>query len=45
MIEHPWMQLDLKSNKKLSNLKKLSKYVSIRKDISKKNVVLDNDDI
>jgi len=32
MMEHPWMKLELKAGeKKLSNLQKLSKYVSVRK--------------
>jgi hypothetical protein len=43
MMDHPWMQLELKSNaEKLSNLKKLSKYVSIRKTKSKANLVDDD---
>ena len=45
MMDHPWMKLELKSsNAKLSNLQKLSKYVSVRKDKSKKNVVQDEGD-
>lgn len=45
MMEHPWMKLELKgSEKKLSNLQKLSKYVSVRKQVSKKNVVTDDHD-
>jgi hypothetical protein len=43
IMEHPWMNMELKVNeKKLSNLQKLSKYVSVRKDKSKKNVVGDD---
>ena len=39
------MKLELKgSEKKLSNLQKLSKYVSVRKQVSKKNVVTDDHD-
>jgi hypothetical protein len=46
MMDHPWMQMEMKSNdKKLSNLQKLSKYVSVRKEKSKKNVVDDDHDI
>ena len=45
MMDHPWMQLELKANtQKLSNLKKLSKYVSVRKEKSKRNVVQEGDD-
>lgn len=43
MMDHAWMKLDMKpSEKKLSNLQKLSKYVSVRKEKSKKNVVDDD---
>ena len=43
IMDHPWMNMELKANeKKLSNLQKLSKYVSVRKDKSKKNVVGDD---
>jgi hypothetical protein len=37
MLNHPWMTLDLSGNKKLSVAKTaLSKYVSVRKDKSKR---------
>jgi hypothetical protein len=44
MLAHPWMSKDLSGQQKLSVAKQaLSKYVSVRKDKSKR-VVDDNDD-
>ena len=44
MLNHPWMQLDLSANKKLSVAKSaLSKYVSVRKDKSQKFKIDDDE--
>lgn len=46
MMDHPWMKLSLKASaEKLSNLKKLSQYVSVRKVKSKHNVIEQDHDI
>lgn len=45
MLDHPWMKKDLNTERKLNKAKtKLMKYVSMRKDKSKKKVVADDDD-
>ena len=43
MCEHPWMSKKLDEGVMLQNKHKLSKYVSVRKDKSKKNVAEDVD--
>ena len=45
MLAHPWMKVDLNKDIKLNtNKNALSKYVSIRKEKSKKYVMNNDDD-
>jgi len=45
MLQHPWMSKDLSGQKKLAVAKSaLEKYVSVRKDKSKKNVANDDEE-